>query len=131
MAKQTQKAIELQDLVRKSEAARLEIGRARQALKRKLDVPSRIKESLKAQPTKWIGGSILVGFVASVLFRPREKKVRRERKSLKKRKSSLPRLLRLFITLSQPAVKIYATKLLKDYLENQLTRGRGKRPPLV
>ena len=70
----------------------------------------------------------MVGFVGSFLFKSRKRK-RDEVKTLKKTKSSLPKLLRILVVLSKPAVKIYATKLLKDYVANYLARGGMNKPP--
>jgi hypothetical protein len=129
MAKPTQKAVELGELIRRSEAARLSIGRAHQLLKHRLDAPSRIKESLKAQPAKWIGGSIVAGFVGSFLFKSRKKKMRDEVKATGKGRNSLLRLLglNLLVKILKPAAKIYATKLLKDYVAQHVARGGFER----
>jgi len=126
MAKSTQETIELGRLIRRSEAARLQIGLAHTRLKRKLDLPSRLKNSVKSEPAKWLGGSVVAGFVASFLFKL--KKGTADRKTGKgiKRGFSLG-LLRFVLKLAKPAAKIYASKLIKDYLGSQLRKGISER----
>jgi hypothetical protein len=119
MAKPTQKSLELAELVRRSEVARLQIGQAHLELRRKLEVPLRIRDSLKSSPLKWIGGSLGVGLVSSLLFRSG----RSEPKPVteKKHRGWLAGSLMLIFTLVKPSLKVYATKLLTDYLQNQLS----------
>lgn len=131
MAKPTHKQVELAELVRRSEAARFSIAEAHQDLMHKLDMPSRIKESMRAQPAKWIGGSIIAGYLGSFFFRSRRPKVREEARISKKPRKPLPMLLSTIAILSKPAVKMYATKLLKDYIENQLVKRAGIRPGAI
>lgn len=127
MAKSTQKSIELGELIRRSEVARLQLGQAHRQLKRKLDIPSRIQESLKSNPTKWLGGSLVTGFMGSFLFKSKSKKPKQADASLRKERGLVLGLLVMLFTLVKPAAKIYATKLLKDYLQKQLSRRtRGK-----
>jgi hypothetical protein len=119
MAKSTQKSLELAKLIRRSEAARFQIGQAHVQLRRKLDVPLRIRDSLRASPLKWLGGSLGVGFVGSLLFKSRGRESKSE--PIKKHRSWFVGLLLLMFSLAKPALKVYATKLLKDYLQNQLS----------
>lgn len=126
MAKPTQK-VEIAELVRRSEAARLHLSDAHSALKDKLNVPARLKESLKAEPTKWLGGSLVAGLVASRVFR-KKKKPPEKVLSVKKQRNLLLGTLTLAFTLAKPAAKIYATKLLKDYFRKQLDNGGTRRP---
>lgn len=123
MARSTQETIELGRLIRRSEAARLQIGLARTKLKRKLDLPSRIGHSVKSEPMKWLGGSATVGFLGSFFLGSRRKRADRklERRA---RKGPFPiRLLQMLVRLGKPAAKIYATKVIKDYLEARLKTG--------
>ncbi len=122
MAKSTQKSLELAELIRRSEAARFQIGQAHVQLRRKLDVPLRIRDSLRASPLKWLGGSLGVGFVGSLLFKSRGRESKHE--PIKNHRSWFVGLLLMLLSLAKPAMKVYATKLLNDYLQNQL-RGRS------
>jgi hypothetical protein len=122
MAKSTQKSLELAELIRCSDAARFQIGQAHAQLRRKLDVPLRMRDSLRASPLKWLGGSLGVGFVASLLFKSRGRESKHE--PVKRHRGWFVGLLLMLFSLAKPALKVYATKLLKDYLQNQL-RGRS------
>ena len=127
MAKSTQKSIKLGQLIRSSEASRLQLGLAHARLKHRLDVSARIKESMKAEPVKWLGGSAVAGFFGSFLFKSKKKKISEQAKTVKKERNFLLGMFGLVITLVKPAAKIYATKLLKDYFKNQLSRGVSQR----
>jgi hypothetical protein len=118
MAKPTQKSLELAELIRRSEAARIQIGHAHLQFKKKLDIPLRIKNSLKFSPLKWLGGSVAAGFVGSLLFRSKRKP---KHEPEKKHRGWFIGLLMMLFALAKPTLKIYATKLLKDYLQNQLS----------
>ena len=90
-----------------------------------LDLPSRLKASMSGSPAKWLGGSLAVGLVASLLFRSRKKNLPSRLATVKKERGSL---LSLAFSLSKPVLKIYATKLLKDYLARRLMAGEQGRP---
>lgn len=90
-----------------------------------LDLPSRLKASMSGSPAKWLGGSLAAGLVASLLFRSRKKNAPSRLATVKKERGSL---LSLAFSLSKPALKIYATKLLKDYLARRLMAGEQGRP---
>jgi hypothetical protein len=126
MAQQSEKQVNLAELVLRSEAARLRLGEAHAALRHKLDVPARLKDSLKAAPTKWIGGSVVAGIAASLLLRPKKKKPAQLKKAGKPR-GFLFGLVVLAFTMVKPVAKIYATKLVKDYLKSQLRSGYDRR----
>jgi hypothetical protein len=122
MAKPTQQSLELAELILRSEAARIQIGHAHLQLKKKLDVPLRIRDSLKSSPLKWLGGAMGAGLLGSMLFRPRRPEIRLEPE--KKHRGWFVGLLMMLFALMKPTLKMYATNLIKDYLQNQL----GGRP---
>ncbi len=118
MAKPTQKSSEIAELIRCGDVARFQIGQAHQRIREKLDVPLRIRDSLKASPLKWLGGSLATGFLGSLLFRaPKSKK-----EDSKKHRGWLVSGAMMAFGLAKPALKIYGTKLLQDYLQQQLQR---------
>jgi hypothetical protein len=123
MAKPTQQSLELAELIRRSEAARIQIGHAHLQFKKKLDVPLRIRDSLKSSPLKWLGGSLGLGLLGSFLFRPKRTEIRYEPE--KKHRGWFVGLLMMLFALAKPTLKIYATKLIKDYLQNQLSARSG------
>jgi hypothetical protein len=120
MAKPTQKSPELEALIKRSEAARFQIGQEYLQLKQKLDVPLRIRDSLKSNPLKWLGGSMGAGFLGSFLFRSKRGKA--TDKVEKKHRGWFVKLLLMLFPLVKPTIKIYATKLLKDYVQGQIKR---------
>lgn len=127
MAKSTQQKAEIAELIRRSEASRLRLSDAHCALKDRLNVPARLVGSLKAEPKKWIGGSVVAGLVASRFFRSKKKASKKYQKEKKSRGLVLGTFA-LAATMVKPAAKIYATKLLKDYFRNQLESGSAQRP---
>ncbi len=128
MAQPTQKPIEITELIRRSEAARAQLGASHAALKRKLDVPARIRDSVVAEPTKWVGGSLAVGFMAKFLFRKKKPDSTKRIKKVKKQRNFFLGLLALGMTVAKPVARIYATKLIKDYFRNRLEAGIANRP---
>ena len=126
MADPTEKSKRLAELVKRSEASRLALSDAHAGLMHALDLPSRLKASMSGSPAKWLGGSLAAGLVASLLFRSRKKNApSRLAATVKKERGSL---LSLAFSLSKPVLKIYATKLLKDYLARRLMAGEQGRP---
>lgn len=119
MAKPTQKSLELAELVRRGDVARIQIGQAHLELRRKLEVPLRIRDSLKSSPLKWIGGSLGLGFVSSFLFRSGRGESKHAPE--KKHRGWFVGLLMMIFALVKPSLKVYATKLLTDYLQNHLS----------
>lgn len=116
----------LEELVRRSEAARLRLTESHASLRHKLDFPARARESLMEKPTKWLGGSLAAGFMGSLLFRKKKKAPERVRE-LKRQRGFLLGLLSLAFAMGKPLAKVYATKLLKDYLAGRIAAGsRGR-----
>jgi hypothetical protein len=127
MAYPTEKSKRLAELVKSSEASRLALSDAHAGLMHAIDLPSRLKASISGSPAKWLGGSLTAGLVASLLYRSRKKNAPSRLTTVKKERGSMPGLLLLAFSLSKPALKIYATKLLKDYLASHLTAGQRSR----
>ncbi|MFM2197827.1 MAG: hypothetical protein RLZZ505_1259 [Verrucomicrobiota bacterium] len=128
MAYPTEKSKRLADLVKQGENSRLVLSDAHARLRHTLDVPSRIKSSITGAPAKWLGGSLVAGLAASLLFRSGKKKTPAQIVTVKKERGFLLGLLALAFTLVKPAAKIYATKLLKDYLSRRFMDGAAARP---
>lgn len=104
------------------------LASAHTRLRHTLDFPSRIKATITGAPGKWLGGAVIAGFGASLLFRPEKKKPSAKVAAVKKERGFVVGMLALAFTLAKPAVKIYATKLLKDYLSSRLMTGAGGSP---
>lgn len=123
MAYPAEKSKQLAELVRRGAESRLVLTGAHTRLRHRLDMPSRIKAAITGAPGKWLSGALIAGFGASLLFRPAKKKPTAKVAAVKKERGFILGLLALVFTLAKPAVKIYATKLLKDYLSSRLMVG--------
>lgn len=101
---------EIERLIRISDAARSCLSEEAHALKERLDVPARLRNSLKGHPTGWLFGSLASGFAASMLFR-------RKPSSPPKKPKGLPTvLLGLTLTAVRPLAKVWLTDQIKNYV---------------
>jgi hypothetical protein len=79
------------------------------ALKRRLDFPARVRDSLAAHPSSWLAGSLVSGLAASLLFR--------RKPAIAKKSHGLVRsLLGLTATAAQPLLKVWLANQLKSWL---------------
>ncbi|MFT4177453.1 MAG: hypothetical protein QM627_12470 [Luteolibacter sp.] len=129
MDRNAQQKPDLQQLIRLAEASRSQLHRDVVQLRRKLDVPARVRSSLKEKPLNWLTGSVGAGFVASFLLR------RKNRRPLpvvnaSKRKGFLLTLLGLGFTVAQPIAKIWLTNWLKQVLSNPRLAFNPRKPYL-
>lgn len=70
-----QQRLEVDKLIDRIATSRDSIEIHARELRRKLDLPSRIKQSILSKPLAWFGGSLGAGFVASrLLRRPKKEK---------------------------------------------------------
>lgn len=123
---------ELQALIERSDAARQVLVAKRVELSQKLDVVSRAKSNLTSNPAKLVGGSLVAGFVLKKVFfrKPKSRDSRKNEKirHLKKERGLLVGLFALLAALAKPAAKMYAGKLLKNYLMNRFDAGATRHP---
>jgi hypothetical protein len=110
---------QIQRLIRTSDAARGVLGSEIHAFKYKLDVPARLKDSLRSHPTGWLGGSLAAGLATSLLFR---RKPKREKAPAKK-KTLLGLLLTLAFATLRPFLKVWLTGQLKNYIAAKFAGG--------
>ncbi|MEO7100763.1 MAG: hypothetical protein ABI162_15480 [Luteolibacter sp.] len=97
-------------MIRISDAARSCLSEEAHALKERLDVPARLRGSLKSHPTGWLFGSLASGLAASMLFR-------RKSSSPPKKARGLPSvLLGLTLTAVRPLAKVWLTDQIKNYV---------------
>jgi predicted acylesterase/phospholipase RssA len=100
---------EVERLIRLSENARSCLESEAGRIRRRLDVPARIRDSLSAHPTSWLFGSLASGLVASMLFS------RRSQPAVKTKSRGIPgMLLGLTLTAVRPLAKVW--------LSNQASR---------
>jgi len=117
--------MKLEELVRSSQAARLRLTESHEHLRHRLDFPARAKESLLKNPGKWLGGILVAGFIGSYLFKSKNTPVKV--RELKRQRGFLLGLLSLALAMGRPLAKVYATKLLRNYLATRFASGSRAR----
>lgn len=103
---------EIERLIRQSEISRAYLGSEIVALRQRLDVPARIRGSLKEHPTGWLFGSVASGLAASLFFR-------RKPAPAKKPRGIPGVLLGLTLTAVRPLVKVWLGDQLKLWLSGK------------
>jgi hypothetical protein len=119
MDRKLSSAEELERWVRLASASRSQLSHEIVTLKRRLDVPTRLKSSLKAHPSRWITGSVLSGLGASLLFR------RKSNTAPLKQRSFPLAAAGLILTAVRPLLKVWLADQVKNYVSGSSTR----RPP--
>ena len=126
MDRKLPKSEEIRRLISLGDAARSSLSHEAAVLKHRLDVPARLKDSLKSHPTGWLFGSVASGLAASLLFRRRPVRIEKAKKS-----KSLPlAVLGLTLTAVRPFAKVWLTDQVKNYLSRQLTAHRPLHKPI-
>jgi hypothetical protein len=105
---------EIQRLIRLGEAARSCLEHEAVLLHQRLDVPARIRGSLKEHPAGWLLGSLASGLAASLLLR-----LKPRRPAEKKPRGLALSLLGLTLTAIRPMAKVWLTDQVKNYLTGQ------------
>jgi hypothetical protein len=101
---------EIKQLIHLSAAARSCLDHEAAALRKRLDVPMRVRDSLASHPGSWMLGSLASGLLASVMFR------RRPRAAAPGNKGVLSALLGLTLTAAKPFAKVWLANQLKDWM---------------
>lgn len=114
---------EIQRLIRLGAAARSCLGDEVVLLKQRLDVPARIRGSLKDHPAGWVLGSLASGLAASLLFRLKPRAVEKKHRGL------ALTLLGLTLTAIRPMAKVWLTDQVKNYLAGQSRTSTAKASP--
>ncbi len=110
MDRKLPKSQEIDRLIRLAESARSTMESEAISLKHRLDVPSRIRDSLRTHPTGWLFGSVASGLAASLLFR------RKPARAEKPTRGMALTLLGLLLTVVRPMAKVWLTGQLKNFL---------------
>jgi hypothetical protein len=108
----------IEQLIRLSAASRACLESEAAALRKRLDFPKRVYNSLAAHPATWMFGSLASGLFASALFR------RRPRPAAPKRRGAVLGLLGLTLTAAKPLAKVWLANQMKDWI----TRPRPTSP---
>ena len=107
------------DLLRRSQLGRDRLSVDVSEFKHRIDIPSRLKDSLDRNPIGWIGGGLAVGLLASMTLR-------RSAPAAPKRKSGLVGLaITVAGTLARPLLKTWLTGKLRSTLDSR----DGSPPP--
>jgi hypothetical protein len=123
MDRKLQQAQEVARLIALSKSARSSLELEAISLKKRLDVPTRLRDSLKSHPTGWLMGSMASGLAASMLFS-------RKPPAKEKKKTSLPlTLLGLSLTAVRPVAKVWLADQVKQYLTTQRARPLTRQEP--
>jgi hypothetical protein len=112
---------EILRLVRLAEQSRALLGEEAERLRQKLDVPTRVRESLRHHPGSWMFGSMATGLAASLIFR------RRSAESPKKRRGIPATLLGLTLTAARPLAKVWLADQAKRWLSSSAPLDRNRR----
>lgn len=99
---------EIRRLIELSEHSRRCLESEVSALKHKLDVPSRVRDSLRQNPVGWLAGSLASGLAASLLLR-RKPAVETKRKGIP------ATLLGLTLTAARPLAKVWLASQVKQW----------------
>jgi hypothetical protein len=112
MDRKFQQQQEIQRLILLGATARSCLQGEAVALRERLDVPARVRSSLKHHPTGWLLGSLGAGLAASLLLTRR-----RSAPAAEKKRRGLPAvLLGLSLTALRPFAKVWLTDQVKHYL---------------
>ncbi|MEY3896636.1 MAG: hypothetical protein RLZZ214_2156 [Verrucomicrobiota bacterium] len=116
MDRKLQQRQEIERLIRLSDSARSSLEDEAELLRQRLDVPARLRNSLKSHPTGWLVGSVASGFAASLLFGRRSQ----SQPVPEKKRRGLPlTLLGLSLTAVRPFAKVWLTDQVKHYFAAQ------------
>jgi hypothetical protein len=124
MAQELSEEQEIQNLIRQAQSARICITGEVADLKAKLDVPARLKNSLRIHPSGWLFGSLASGFIGSLLLRGRKSS---SPKRARKKGGLLLSLLGLALTAIRPLAKVWLKDQVKNYLSGQPVRPLARR----
>lgn len=100
MASQSQGQAEA--LIARIAASRVALAADLSELRRRFDIPARVKDSILSKPLAWFGGSLGAGFLASSIFKRRRPAAEKAKKGL------LGLVLGGALTLARPALQNWA-----------------------
>ena len=98
---------DLEILIARIAASRGAVARDIAHLRRRLDVPSRVKESILSKPLAWLGGSLGAGLLTSLILKRRRRPAKTEAVV---KKSLWTVLVGGAFTLARPALQSWALR---------------------
>ncbi|MBK1882994.1 hypothetical protein JIN85_11245 [Luteolibacter pohnpeiensis] len=114
---------DIEQLIRISAQARSLIGDEVQSLRERLDVPSRMRNAVAKNPTAWLGGSLVTGFLTTAIFRRKAKRSKHHKEPLIEepaKKGLLGILITLLFTAGRPLLKMWLTGHFKQFLATKI-----------
>jgi len=113
---------EIERLIECSRASRLVLAGRVASLCHRADIPARLRESFHSRPTLWFGGSLLLGWLFTILIRGRKTV---ERPPSRQRKGVLAFALSTAAALAKPTVK---TLLMAELRKRMLSPSAAAKP---
>jgi hypothetical protein len=110
MARNPEEEKRIGELILQAAAARARLSGHAVKLRRTLDVPTRLRDSLGGHPGRWMAGSLVSGMAASLLLR------RKPKHAPVKSKSLLLAILTMIFTAAKPLLKAWLAGRLKELL---------------
>lgn len=110
MDPKTVKNPEILHLLRQSEASRTSLAAEMARIRHRLDVPTRVTESLKNHPLAWLLGSLGSGLAVSLFFRRKPAIIRQSGRGLKSA------LLGYAFTAARPLLEAWLAGRLKNWV---------------
>ena len=113
---------EILKLLQVADLSRSLLADEAERLRQRLDVPARLRDSLKNHPTTWLFGSLAAGMAASFAFR-------RKPRVEQKRKGFPAALLGLTLTAARPLAKVWLANQAKRWVLAAPPAPRQDGPP--
>lgn len=106
--------------MRVSELSRRRLSADYSEFKRRIDLPLRVRNSLRNHPREWFGGTALLGLVASLLFRKKKRVVEWhvEGPAETKRRAGILGFLGGLVTLASPVLMALGKSWLKGQVRH-------------
>ncbi len=106
MARQSSDKDRLETLSRQLDSARSDLGDAAVAMRRRLDLPRRMRDSLRRHPAAWFGASLAAGLVVSAgLVRLRRRPALIQTATPAGRRSRIAGAAAIVFTLLRPVIQ--------------------------
>ena len=106
MARQSTDKDRLKTLSRQLDTARSDLGQAAVAMRRRLDLPCRMRDSFRRHPAAWFGGSLAAGLVVSAgLVRLRRRPALIQTTAPAGHKSRIAGAAAIIFTLLRPVIQ--------------------------
>jgi hypothetical protein len=123
MAQKSASSEGIEALIRRSEAARRRLACDYATFRHRIDLPARVKDSLRNHPLGWVGGSLTAGLLASTLLRTKPKE--ESPRPAKRRRGLAGFALTAATAVAKPMIRAWLTRRLQGQLADRFSN----RPP--